>query len=42
MFAVGVGEFTSRCDGGVKFEDEHRLCVVLLVNIVGFFVDLVS
>jgi hypothetical protein len=40
MLVVGVGEFTRRCDVGVKFEDKHHLDVVLLVYIVGFFVDL--
>ena len=33
----GVGELAGRCDGCVEFENEHRLDVVLLVNVVVFF-----
>ena len=42
MLAGRVGELAGRCDGCVEFENEHLLDVVLLVNVVVFFVDLAS
>jgi hypothetical protein len=42
MLVGGVGVLAGRCDSGVELENEHRLDVVLLVNVVVFFVDLTS